>query len=142
MNDTEIEIDFSNGEITLDSARGKETLASLLARVYTALTQSAALESNDKRTYQLRLDSLRLQDIDVSLSAVFGSRVLKVSIFPPMGLGFEGAESCAVEIARAIASVCPKPVYPMNHYANFPWGELSLSMEWRDGGYGAELSYN
>jgi hypothetical protein len=141
MSDTEIVIDFSNGEIALASENGKEALSCLLARVYPAIEQSAALGINKKRTYQLRFDGLRLKQTEVSLSVLFSYRVLKINIFPPLGGGFADAESCAAEIAKAIAAVCPKSVYPMNQHADFPWGELSLNTEWRDGGYGAEFSY-
>ncbi len=141
MHQTNIELELAAGEITLLTAGSAETLSTIVKRTYLALQESLQQYASKNQTYMIHLGDLYLDDNPVSISVRFDQKVQHVDISTNVNKhkSSDVMEAKASKIAQSIAAVWPGPDFKMSHV--FPWGELIIRTEWRDGGYGAEFNY-
>ena len=109
MSGSRLEVNFDSGDVAL-CIDGKSESLTALAKANPSPVRHHAVDLNG---------------VCVSVVASQIDGKAKVIIFPPSDLDFESCEFRAVEIAKALASKCPKPIFPMNQYAVFKWGNLT-----------------
>jgi hypothetical protein len=121
----ELKVNFKSGDVTVHGSGRSVSLVDL------ATTAKQAIH----------YEQLSLAGVTVSVSAVVVAGRLTISIDPPGGLSFWDCDKRAGEIAAALESILSQPESSSSGRVVFPWGELTVRSEWRDGGWGATLSY-
>jgi hypothetical protein len=121
-----INIDFSNGSISLDDG----TLVN-------DLIERAKPLPNVKE-WSIDIGLALLSNIIVHVTGRHTPLLTNINFMPPKNLDFFGMDRCAAEISEAIIRMDENMWH--NSHGHFSWGNVKLLSEWRDGGWGAFFS--